>query len=465
MRNVIYSIVGGLIAVFVYVSFFEKTETERIIVKPQTDFYSVGFKPNEEPPNFRNSVKKSINSVVFIKTRYSDKSNSLYDLLFDESSPFPLEAEGSGVIISPDGYIVTNYHVVEKSTKIQVVLNDKRAFKAKIIGLDPTTDLALLKINSEDLPFAEFGDSDNLEIGDWVLAIGNPYNLQTTVTAGIISAKSRSINIIDKRSAVEAFLQTDAAVNPGNSGGALVDIDGNLIGINTAIASRTGSYIGYSFAVPINIVKKVITDIREYGKVQRAVLGIKIDEITAEFARKTGIKKIEGIYISSVEKKSAAEKAGLLVDDILLSLENVRLNSSSELYEQLARYRPGDEVELMIKRKGKLLKIKATLTNLDGKASLEPSKLLDLLGAEYEQISEKQMNDLEIQTGLKIKKLSAGKLLDAKVKEGFIIQTLNNELINSVSDLEEALKNSSSAIFIEGIYPDGEKAYYAFGLK
>ncbi len=462
LKNLFISALGGFFALFIYFHFFEN-KSVIALKENKIELQNVHNLGLNDLPNFRNSVKKSINSVVHIRTHYEGAGNSLYDILFDEQMPFPMEAEGSGVIISPDGYIVTNFHVVEKSSQIQVNLIDKRSFKARIVGLDPTTDLALLKINSNNLPYAEFGNSDNLEIGDWVLAIGNPYSLGSTVTAGIISAKSRSINIIDKRSAVEAFLQTDAAINPGNSGGALIDTEGNLIGINTAIASRTGSYVGYSFAVPINIVRKITSDLREFGKVQRAVLGLIINDIDAKFAREEGIKRIEGIYISEIENRGAADKAGLQVKDILLAFEEVKLNSSNELYEQLARHRPGDIVHLKIKRGDSLLNMKVTLTNLQGSIFLE-NALLERLGAKYQEVTEKEKKHLNIVGGLKITELKAGKLLNANVKEGFIILSVNKTEIQTISDLEEILNKKETTIFIEGIYADGVKAYYAFAL-
>ena len=463
MKNILTALLGGFFAILIYTHFFEKEEV-RIIKEEPISLQRVGFNALSDLPDFRNSVKKSIDAVVHIRTEYKNNSNSLYDILFNDQIPSPLKAEGSGVIISADGYIVTNYHVIKNSSYIHIIMTDKRTYRAKIIGLDPTTDLALLKINEKDLPYAEFGNSDKLEIGDWVLAIGNPYSLGSTVTAGIISAKSRSINIIDKRSAVEAFLQTDAAVNPGNSGGALVNVHGELIGINTAIASRTGSYIGYSFAVPINIVKKVSADLREFGKVQRAVLGIETNEIDAEFAKEEGITKIEGIYISEVEKKSAADKAGLLVKDIIIAFESVNLNSTNELYEQLARYRPGDEVNLKVKRNGKLIDIKATLTNFQGKMPSQNTTYIEQLGAQYQELTDEEKEDLDIKNGIKILTLNAGKLLSADAKEGFIILKINRVAINTIEDIEAVLKISKATVFIEGIYADGTKSYYAFAL-
>lgn len=461
LKNLLVSILGGFVALMIYVYYFENQNYIVIRENGQT-VQTVGNYLNTELPSFRASVKKSIDAVVHIRTQYETPASTLYDVLFSDKLPFPLQAEGSGVIISEDGYIVTNFHVIEKASQIQVIMTDKRTFRAKIIGLDPTTDLALLKIQSHGLPFAEFGNSDDLEVGDWVLAIGNPYSLGSTVTAGIISAKSRSINIIDKRSAVEAFLQTDAAVNPGNSGGALVDTEGRLVGINTAIASQTGSYIGYSFAVPINIVRKVSADLREFGKVQRAILGVKIDEIDAKFAKELGIKKIEGVFISDVDRKGAADRAGLQIKDILVAFENVNLNSPNELYEQLARHRPGDVVSLKVKRGDTLIEVNVTLANYQGKTNEETN--LQRLGAEYKELTTEEKQKLRIECGLKVSALSAGKLLNANVKEGFIILTLNKVEINSVVELEKALIASESTVFIEGIYPDGKKAYYAFTL-
>ena len=280
----------------------------------------------------------------------------------------PKEASGSGVIITQDGYIVTNNHVIENADKIEVILEDKRSYTAKLIGKDPTTDLALLKVEESGLPFVRLGDSDKLKIGEWVLAVGNPYDLTSTVTAGIVSAKARNINILRSKEnfAIESFIQTDAAVNPGNSGGALVNLKGELVGINTAIASPTGSYSGYSFAVPVGIVKKVMDDLLKFGEVQRGLLGINIQDVTAGLAKEKGIKEVKGVYVGGVNDNGAAKEAGIKTGDVIIKVDGHDVNSSSELQEAIGRHRPGDKVGITLLRDDKSLELVATLKNKMG---------------------------------------------------------------------------------------------------
>ena len=334
----------------------------------------------EDGDNFVDAAEKTVNTVVHIKTEVVSKGNSYYDFfgslleqLYGGQMQMPNNvsvAYGSGVVISPDGYIVTNNHVVEGASKIEVTFNDKHKRTATIIGNDPSTDLALIKVEASDLEYLTFADSDEVKVGEWVLAVGNPFNLTSTVTAGIVSAKARNINILGDGSTIESFIQTDAAINPGNSGGALVDIDGNLIGINAAIASRTGSYEGYSFAIPSNIVKKVVEDFLQYGSLQRAYLGIIIAEITEELAEEKGITEMSGVYIVDVEEKGGAKAAGIKEDDILLSVNNIAVNSNSQLIGVIGQYRPGDKVKVKIQRKGEVIDKEVTLKNLEGTEEL-----------------------------------------------------------------------------------------------
>ncbi len=420
-----------------------------------------------ELPNFKYAVQKSLHSVVHVKTVLNNEYNEspFYDLFFgDKDMPFPIMGSGSGVIISKDGYVVTNYHVIRKSKRIEIVLNDKRSFYAKVIGIDPPTDLALLKIDADELPAINYGNSDYLEIGDWVLAVGNPFNLTSTVTAGIVSAKARNINILTHRSSVESFIQTDAAINPGNSGGALVNIRGDLIGINTAIASQTGSYSGYSFAIPVSIVKKVINDLKEYGIVQRAVLGVTIKEIDAKLAEKLALDKIEGVYISDVEENSAAKQAGILKEDIILKVGSATINNVAELQEQISKYSPGDKIKLTVKRKDKLHELLATLQNKKGKAYLQ-TELLDLMGADFKKLDEAKKERLNISNGVQIKNLREGKLKEAGIEKGFIITSINHKKVDEVNDIHAILNKSRGGVYIKGVYPNGETGYYAFGLK
>ena len=323
------------------------------------------------PVDFTKAAEMSVGAVVHVKTKYNvygkqQYVDPFYQFFFGRPQQQPqaqAQATGSGVILSQDGYIVTNNHVIQQANEIEVVLNDKRSFPAQLIGTDPNTDIALLKIEATGLPTLEMGNSDDLKVGEWVLAVGNPFNLTSTVTAGIVSAKARNINILDAEMKIESFIQTDAAVNPGNSGGALVNTRGELVGINTAIASQTGSYAGYAFAVPTSIVQKVVADLRQYGSVQRALLGIRMLDITSEVQQYYGLNSLEGVYIAEVVPGSAAEKGGVIDGDVIVAMDGAPVNSSSELQEKIARKNPGDEVTLTVKRDGKRLDLRVKLTN------------------------------------------------------------------------------------------------------
>lgn len=322
--------------------------------------------------NFSDAAEKTVNTVVHIQAEIVTRGNSYYDFfgpLLEQIYGRRIQAPdnvsigfGSGVVVSPDGYIVTNNHVVENARKVVVTFNDKHKREATIIGTDPTTDIALIKVDAENLEFLTFGDSDKVRVGEWVLAVGNPFNLTSTVTAGIVSAKARNINILGEGT-IESFIQTDAAVNPGNSGGALVNINGDLIGINAAIASRTGGYQGYSFAIPSNIAKKVVEDFLIYGSLQRAYLGISMIEITEEFGDYKGLDYLSGVYVADVFQGGAAQKAGIKKDDIILSVNGLTVDTRAQLMGALGQYRPGDVVDVKIKRGDKEKIIKVTLTS------------------------------------------------------------------------------------------------------
>lgn len=376
---------------------------------------------------------------------------------------------GSGVIISSDGYIITNNHVVDQADEIEVTLHNNGSFKAKVVATDPSTDLALLQIKEKDLQAVAIGNSDKVEIGEWVLAVGNPFNLNSTVTAGIVSAKGRNINIIDDKSAIEAFIQTDAAINPGNSGGALVNLNGELIGINTAIASPTGSYTGYGFAIPANIVRKVVEDFMKYGVVQRAYLGVMIRDINGEMVKDKDLKISEGVYVDSLVARSAAGSAGLKTGDVIIRVEDAPIQRSADLLEQIGRHRPGDKVNVTVNRKGKEMAYEVTLANQKGTDQLITSNdkdILDVLGATFETLGKDQARKLGIDGGVVISKLSGGVLKDqTRIQEGFIITGINNQKISTVEELEKALKNEKGGVMLQGIYENypGE-LYYAFGL-
>lgn len=378
------------------------------------------------------------------------------------------KAGGSGVIISEDGYIVTNNHVVDGATKLRVKLNDGRTYDAELIGKDSATDIALLKIDEQGLPTLPFGSSDNLRLGEWVLAIGSPYNLQSTITAGIVSAKARSLGALSNDPndfSIESFIQTDAAVNPGNSGGALVNTRGELVGINTLIQSQTGSYIGYSFAVPEAIVKKVVVDLKQYGVVQRALLGIGFQVIDQNFidhmGEETGIKEIGGIYVGSVEEGGAASEAGIRKGDIITHIDGIAVNDAATLRERIARHSPNDKVKISAKRGSNVKLFEVTLRNKAGKTELLTKEDIDVsetLGGKFVDASEKLCRELDIRGGVQVTGIKAdGLLARARVKEGFVITHINNRSVYSVSDLQKLTGKIRS---IDGIYPNGRAASY-----
>ena len=321
------------------------------------------------PVDFTQAAERSVEAVVHVKTKYYRQQyvDPFYHFFFgrpQQSQQPSAMASGSGVILSNDGYIVTNNHVIEDANEIEVVLNDKRTFTAKLIGTDPNTDLALLKIEATDLPTIEIGNSDDLRVGEWVLAVGNPFNLTSTVTAGIVSAKARSINILNSDMKIESFIQTDAAVNPGNSGGALVNTRGQLVGINTAIASQTGSYAGYAFAIPTAIMQKVVADLRQFGTVQRALLGIRMLDITQQVKDQLSLESMEGVYVGEVISGSAADKAGMKAGDVIVQVDGRPINASSQLQEQIGRKNPGDQIIILVRRGHRSVSLQVTLTAL-----------------------------------------------------------------------------------------------------
>jgi serine protease Do len=428
-------------------------------------------------PDLTWAAENSVHAVVHIQVKMEQEmgpgqENPLYYFFFgpgqggngpqgQRQQPQYEMASGSGVIISPDGYIVTNNHVVDDAVNVQVILDDNRKFTAKVIGKDPNTDIALVKIDADNLPYLTWGDSDALKLGQWVLAVGNPFNLTSTVTAGIVSAKSRSIGIMSGPMPLESFIQTDAAVNPGNSGGALVNTDGELVGINSAIASQTGSYSGYSFAVPASIARKVVDDLKKYGEVQRAVLGVMMQTVNDSIGKANHLDKMEGAFVVSTTEDGAARDAGIKKGDIIVSIDGSPVNTSSQLQEQIGKYSPGDKITVGIIRDGDNKNIDVVLRNMKGDTSIvkEPTSAL---GAEFGPVSERDMAKLKIDEGVQVVKLSKGKLKDAGVKEGFIITEINKIPVGSKEDVDRVYMRSDNKkpILIEGFYPDKGYAYY-----
>ena len=377
------------------------------------------------------------------------------------------EATGSGVIISADGYIVTNNHVVEGADQLTVTLNDNREFSARIIGTDKSTDLALIKIDGKNLPTLPIGDSDKLKVGEWVLAVGNPFNLNSTVTAGIVSAKARSLG----GNPIESFIQTDAAINQGNSGGALVNTQGELVGINAMLYSQTGSYSGYGFAIPTTIMNKVVADIKQYGSVQRAVMGIKGSDvriyldIEKEKGKEHDLGTNDGIYVDSVEDGGAGSAVGLKSGDVIVAADGRKLTKMAELQELLSGKKPGDKITITYLRNKKKTTATATLKNAQGNTKVMKSADLDILGGNFKEITDDQKRQLNINSGLEVIRVNNGALKDAGVAKGFVIQKVNEQIIKSTEDLQKAVKEASTSkdpvLYIQGIYPTGKKAYFA----
>ena len=421
--------------------------------------------------NFVEAANNSIHSVVHIKTKVVQSgvrsSNPFYQFFFDQGmQPQARQGSGSGVIISGDGYILTNNHVVNNADEVEVVLDDQRTYSAEVLGTDPNTDLALLKIDEDDLSYIPYGNSEDVQVGEWVLAVGNPFNLNSTVTAGIVSAKARNINILREEFAIESFIQTDAAVNPGNSGGALVNTRGELIGINTAIASTTGSYAGYSFAVPVNIARKVVDDILEFGTVQRAFIGVSISDLNGKIASERGLKMSEGAYVNGLSKGGAAYDAGIREGDIIVAVDAVEVKNVTELQEKIGSYRPGDLAQVTVLRDEKLRKFDVELRNKHGDTEMvsKGTEVLAQLGADLETPSSEQLRRLGIKSGLQVKNLSNGKLKGAGIKEGFIITRVDRKAVQSSKDVMSALNKKDGGVLIEGVYPNGLAAYYGVGM-
>lgn len=437
------------------------------------------------PVDFEQPAKTAVPAVVHITTvigkeqvsnNLPRRSNPFQGLVPDDffddffgNGPqmrsMPQRASGSGVIVSQDGYIITNNHVVDGASEIKVGLNDKRSFTAKVIGADASSDLAVLKIDAKNLPFMLYGNSDNVQIGQWVLAIGYPLNLETTVTAGIISAKGRTLGLNARRSQtpIEAFIQTDAAVNQGNSGGALVNTNGELIGINSAIASPTGSYAGYSYAIPVNIAKKIVNDLIQFGTVQRAYLGISYlpEEAPDSQKEKVGYKSGMGVYVTDVAKDGAAAAAGLKSGDYITKLDNVPVTSGNELVEKIARLKPGDKVKVTYQREGKERVADLTLKNKSGTYDIVKTSALDDFGAEFATLDKKKASEYGQTGGVLVKKINPNGLIDGqtRMKDGFVILRVNDKAVSTVEEFGNEVQKAGSNVKLDGFYPGYEGLY------
>lgn len=447
-------------------------------------------------PDFTKAAENSTHAVVHIKSTvkavetagrrqrqmidpfeyffgFGDRSGS------DYANPQPSVGYGSGVIISNDGYVITNNHVIDKATEIEVTMNDNRKYSAKLVGADPTTDIALLKIEGSDFPYIPFGNSDDLKVGEWVLAVGNPFNLTSTVTAGIVSAKGRGGIGGGKPGGgdmtIQSFIQTDAAINPGNSGGALVNTNGQLVGINTAIYSQTGNFAGYGFAVPISIAGKVVADIKEFGAVQRAVLGVQISDISAveEISpeKAKGLKIKEGVYVGGFADRSPAKEAGVLEGDVIVAINKTKIRSVGELQDYVNRFRPGDKVELTINRGGDTKNISVVLKNSLGNISVvKKTDGLASIGAAFKALSDDQKRQYGISYGVEVSGVdNSGRFKKEGIAKGFIIMKINNKPVSSVEEVEQIIESvgqsQDKGLFISGFYANGRTKYYAIDLS
>lgn len=475
------SLFGGIVALGGY-KLFEK-ETPSYIQSPLNNNVQFSNYLNDSSfivpagLNFVYAAELVTPRVVHIKstmlaTANNNQRRSPYDDMFrdffgdprGQGQQRPAQSAGSGVIISENGFIVTNNHVISDADKIEVTLHDNRTYKATLIGTDRNTDIAVIKIDEDDLPFVNFGNSDIVKVGEWVLAVGNPFDLMSTVTAGIVSAKGRNIGILRERYGIESFIQTDAAVNPGNSGGALVNLKGELIGINTAIATPTGSYAGYSFAVPVSLVKKVVEDLMEYGMVQRAVLGIAIVNVT-DPRLDVDLDDLTGVYVDSVYSNSAAEEAGIKKGDVILEINSIDVPAVAQLQDLVARHRPGDKIDVTYKRNGKTKTVSAKLKNLDNEIKIvKKNDSYAIEGASLRNASEEENEGYNVKGGVVLENIGNGKWKDAGIKDGFLITSINNRSVKNVNELRAFLRDSSGdGVLIKGKYPNGEEAYYGMG--
>ncbi len=475
------AILGGAISLFAYTKFIEKpmvlttgdtSITAGIDESAQARAILTSFQSQPGQVDFTYAAEQTVHAVVHVttKTRIESPDNPLMEWFYGEryiNRPREVPGYGSGVIISGDGYVITNNHVIEDADNIQVSLNDNRIFNAEVVGRDPSTDIALLKIDASGLSYLDYGDSEKLKIGEWVLAVGNPFRLGTTVTAGIVSAKGRDLGLLETEYRIESFIQTDAALNPGNSGGALVDTKGQLIGITSAIYSPSGAYAGNSFAIPISIVKKVVEDLKEFGEVQRAIIGVNIRDVIQEDLEKLDLREARGAVVTGVREGGSAAEAKLKVNDVIVKFDGVSVTSASELQTQVGKHRPGDRATVTYRRSGREYTVPITLKNIAGTTEIvKPGMGIGrIFGATFEPLSTSEKRSYRIDSGVKITEVGEGWFADQGLRRGTIIINVNGKKINSSEDLRSATNNSERSLkSIEGITSDGRYFNYKFGL-
>ncbi|MCD8207411.1 MAG: Do family serine endopeptidase [Bacteroidales bacterium] len=429
----------------------------------------------DDYPDFTFAAESAVDAVVYVKVSARDNRrapSSILEYFFgfggDNSQPREVVGSGSGVIIREDGYIVTNNHVIDGATKIEVTLNSNKTFAATLVGTDPATDVALIKIDAEGLPVIPFGDSDKLRLGEWVLAIGSPYDLRSTITAGIVSAKGRSMPNYTGEFKIESFIQTDAAVNPGNSGGALVDKSGHLVGINTAIISQTGSYTGYSFAVPSNIVHKIVDDLIDFGSVKRAILGVTMQEIDEKKAEELKLSSMDGVYVYEVSKGSAADEAGIKKGDVIVAIDSMKVTTGSSVQAKVNTYHPGDKADITFIRDGKEktvnVKFKAADTVVEN-GTVDESGDVAFYGGKLHEADSEKLEHLNLSKGVEVVSAGTGKLNDAGVEDGFIILYVNDQPVGKPQDVIDIAKKQKRTVVLDGVKANGKAAYYVFGVE
>lgn len=486
------AILGGIVSLGGYTLLADKPQQQKVVKKPakeetpkqiEDSSPAVGTEKSAQFTNyegkkakmpsfsFKKVSQKVLPTVVHIKTSVKVRGGQ-GRIPFFEGFPEMRKGSGSGVIYNQDGYIVTNNHVIENASEIKVTLHNKRTYDAEVVGTDESTDLAVIKIDADNLKPLNVGNSSKLSIGEWVLAVGNPFNLTSTVTAGIVSAKARNLNLLGGGTHIESFIQTDAAVNPGNSGGALVNAEGKLVGINTAIASKTGEYAGYAFAIPASIVTKVADDIIEYGEVKRGFLGVSIRNVNQKIANKKNLNEIKGALVADLMNNSAAGEAGIQKGDVIVSINGQTIRSVAELQAIIGQKHPGDEVSVTIIRDGERIQKTVTLTNKDGKPKIvekeKPEEISRDIGAELSPLDESLKQKLGLEYGIKVESISGGKFAEVGIPEGFIILQINNKKVKDEEDvyqIMDQIKRKEGGILIKGLNPDGSKGYYGFGLE
>lgn len=466
------AVISGLTAFAVVKTVTPSNESTSTIVQADGSTYRTVNLSQDNYPDFTYAAESAVDAVVYVKVTSVTSSarqtpNSILEFFFGypgEGQQRERVGSGSGVIIREDGYIVTNNHVIDGADKIEVTLTNNQTYSAVLVGTDPATDVALLKIDASGLPVIPFGDSSKLRLGEWVIAIGSPYDLRSTITAGIVSAKGRSMPNYTGEFKIESFIQTDAAVNPGNSGGALVDKAGNLVGINTAIISQTGSYAGYSFAVPSNIVKKIVYDLIDFGSVKRALLGITMQPVDEKIAKEMKLSSLNGVYIYEVSKNGAADKAGIKAGDVLVAIDSVKVTDGASVQEAVSRFSPGEKAMVTVIRDGKEKQFEVTFQGTaseNGTVSEDGS--VAFYGSSIRKAPEDVLRKFGLKEGVEIVDLGPGKMKDAGASQGFIILYVNNKAVKTPEDVIEIVKKSDRAVFIEGVTASGRSGYFGFG--